>query len=260
MEKNDETEKKTEENIEHYGYDVFPERAPPGSYHANELGKVSNLVKKMKDTKKKMFDFYNYKSYYQFMTKVNYCLETNIPLKILTAAIKSTGCISDIRNNIKFEKCIPNIHGGYDTHRNEIIVCNSVWSKSDICKILNHEMIHMFDKCRSNFDYTNNYHVACTEIRAAVQTHCSYLAAYKLGIATATNYKKKHRECVRAKAVTSLLAVRKIRQDEAEKVVDSVFNRCYNDLEPYGRIIKKFPREDMRLLIDADSLGYFNDK
>ena len=45
------------------------------------------------------------------------------------------------------------------------------------------------------------------------------------------------KECVRQKAALSLQTVRNITEDEALKVVDSVFDRCYKDLEPFGRTI-----------------------
>ncbi len=43
------------------------------------------------------------------------------------------------------------------------------------------------------------------------------------------------KECVRARAALSLQTVRNVSEEEAIRVVDSVFERCYNDLEPFGR-------------------------
>lgn len=50
------------------------------------------------------------------------------------------------------------------------------------------------------------------------------------------------RECVRQKAALSLQTVRNITEKEALDAVDLVFDRCYNDLEPFGRRI--YSRED----------------
>jgi len=36
-----------------------------------------------------------------------------------------------------------------------------------------------------------------------------------------------------------VLAVKDISSEEAEKAVDSVFEKCYNDLEPIGRRIRR---------------------
>ena len=40
---------------------------------------------------------------------------------------------------------------------------------------------------------------------------------------------------MRRKAALSLQTVRNISREEAFKAVDSVFKKCYNDLEPFGR-------------------------
>lgn len=44
--------------------------------------------------------------------------------------------------------------------------------------ILVHEMIHMFDACKHQLDLKNIHHLACTEIRAANLTHCSFVSAW----------------------------------------------------------------------------------
>ena len=45
------------------------------------------------------------------------------------------------------------------------------------------------------------------------------------------------KECVRRKAATSLRMVRNLSKEEALKTVDDVFEKCYNDKEPFGRTI-----------------------
>ncbi|XP_012873898.1 PREDICTED: mitochondrial inner membrane protease ATP23 homolog [Dipodomys ordii] len=42
--------------------------------------------------------------------------------------------------------------------------------------------------------------------------------------------------CVRDRAILSILAVRNISREIAEKAVDEVFESCFNDHEPFGRI------------------------
>ena len=41
---------------------------------------------------------------------------------------------------------------------------------------------------------------------------------------------------MRDRAIRSILAVRKVSRETAEKAVDEVFDACFNDLEPFGRI------------------------
>jgi hypothetical protein len=55
---------------------------------------------------------------------------------------------------------------------------------------------------------------------------------------------------VRRKAALSLQLVRNIAESEAFKVVDSVFEKCYNDLEPFGR----------RVLTEEDSQRAYKDR
>lgn len=58
--------------------------------------------------------------------------------------------------------------------------------------VLAHEMIHMFDYCRNELDFKNMEHLACTEIRAANLTHCSFTSAWSQGDASWTKIKEAH--------------------------------------------------------------------
>lgn len=42
--------------------------------------------------------------------------------------------------------------------------------------------------------------------------------------------------CVRGRALRSILAVRNISREKAEKIVDEVFDTCFKDHAPFGRI------------------------
>ncbi|KAM8802858.1 mitochondrial inner membrane protease ATP23 homolog isoform 3-T3 [Rhynchonycteris naso] len=48
--------------------------------------------------------------------------------------------------------------------------------------------------------------------------------------------KQHYQTCVRDRAILSILAVRNISKEVAEKAVDEVFESCFNDHEPFGRI------------------------
>lgn len=50
-----------------------------------------------------------------------------------------------------------------------------------------------------------------------------------------THASKGFSKCVRLKAVDTLAATGRVDQEKAAQIVDSVFDRCYNDLEPVGR-------------------------
>uniref|UniRef100_A0A8D0GVF4 Mitochondrial inner membrane protease ATP23 n=1 Tax=Sphenodon punctatus TaxID=8508 RepID=A0A8D0GVF4_SPHPU len=114
-------------------------------------------------------------------------------------------------------------------------VCNNIHHPSIMNRVVTHELIHAFDHCRAHVDWFRNIkHLACSEIRAAnLSGDCSFInevRRFKFGF-------KQHRQaCIRDGAIRSILAVRKVDRETAEKAVDEVFNSCFNDHEPYGRV------------------------
>lgn len=209
-----------------WGYDLYPERK---SKYQPTWGQIilgtggQESINKLK-CEKKAYE----------------CLKTSKLVQLMTAALKSSGCAIDMRRHISCEVCDPSVTGGYDPLLNQIVLCENLnQSKGVIQGTLVHEMIHMFDYCRHNVDFTNIEHVACTEIRAANLAHCSFLSAWIQGDASPINFKKQHQECVKNKAVASVLAVRNVSEREAVIVVERVFPKCYYDLEPIGRRLKR---------------------
>lgn len=146
----------------------------------------------------------------------------------------------DLNRHIVCENCSEDVTGGYDTSANQIVVCqNRVYTQQMTQAVIGHELIHMFDYCRAKMDFTNLEHIACSEIRAANLVHCSMVSSMFIGTTKPWNIASTHRECVKAKALASLMAVRKnFPITEAMAVVDKVFDRCYADLEPIGRRIR----------------------
>lgn len=47
-------------------------------------------------------------------------------------------------------------------------------------------------------------------------------------------------ECVKREASRSIQMTRNISEKEANSVIDGVFDRCYNDLEPFGKPIRSY--------------------
>ena len=67
----------------------------------------------------------------------------------------------------------------------------------------------MFDYCRAKMDFTNLEHITCSEIRAANLVHCSMVSSMFIETTKPWNIGSTHRECVKAKALALLMAVRK---------------------------------------------------
>lgn len=52
------------------------------------------------------------------------------------------------------------------------------------------------------------------------------------------------------------MAVRDVSKEEATAAVDRVFDRCYRDLEPIGRIPQNAFKDGERIYVEASLLGY----
>ena len=75
----------------------------------------------------------------------------------------------------------------------QVVVCQNVArNKGMVQGVLTHEMIHMFDYCRNALDFKNVDHLACTEVRAANLTHCSFMSAWQQGDASPFRIQQRH--------------------------------------------------------------------
>lgn len=80
---------------------------------------------------------------------------------------------------------------------------------------------------------------------------------YRQGDASFIRIKKQHAECVKTKAIASVLAVRPdVGKEEASRIVDQVFDRCYADLEPIGRRIRRNSADMTRAYNERGNYGY----
>ncbi|KAE8615738.1 hypothetical protein XENTR_v10008600 [Xenopus tropicalis] len=209
-------EKKIEQD--ELGYQLFPER---GNGDRKKQGLLS----------KSLFTF-NHKC--QVMLKI--ALDTSPYAKLLLDAMKHTGCTVYKDRHFSCEECDGSVSGGFDAATSEIVLCqNNIHQQSHMNRVVTHELIHAFDHCRAHVDWFNNVrHLACSEIRAAnLSGDCTLaneLTRFKFGV------KEHHKVCVRDRALRSILAVRNVSRETAEKAVDEVFDSCFNDHEPFGRI------------------------
>lgn len=77
------------------------------------------------------------------------------------------------------------------------------------------------------------------------------------GDASFFRIKQQHAECVKTKAIGSVLAVRPdVSKEEARAAVDKVFTKCYNDLEPIGRRVRRNSADMMRAYTERGNYGY----
>ncbi|XP_069485968.1 mitochondrial inner membrane protease ATP23 homolog isoform X2 [Ambystoma mexicanum] len=150
--------------------------------------------------------------------------------------MKQSGCTVYKDRHFSCEDCDGSVSGGFDSSTSEIVLCqNNIHGQSHMNRVVTHELIHAFDHCRAHVDWFDNVkHLACSEVRAAnLSGDCSLvneMTRLKFGL------KQHHQVCVRDRALRSILAVRKVSRETAEKAVDEVFDSCFSDHEPFGRI------------------------
>jgi len=185
------------------------------------------------------------------------CIKNSPIIKLMMGALKSSGCEIDMRRHISCEVCNPIVTGGYDTEFNQIVVCqNSASNENMVRAVLLHEMVHMFDYCRNKLDVKNIHHLACTEIRAANLGHCSFMSSLLQGDSSFINIKATHQNCVKHKAKLSVMGVHKVSAEVAEAAIEKVFTKCYNDLEPVGRRIRRNSLDMSRAYAEGHLYGY----
>ncbi|XP_032204706.1 mitochondrial inner membrane protease ATP23 homolog isoform X1 [Mustela erminea] len=129
-------------------------------------------------------------------------------VKLLLDAMKHSGCAVNRERHFSCEDCNGNVSGGFDASTSQIVLCqNNIRNQAHMNRVVTHELIHAFDHCRAHVNwFTDVRHLACSET------------------------------CVRDRAILSILAVRNISKEVAQKAVDEVFESCFNDHEPFGRI------------------------
>ncbi|XP_046681001.1 mitochondrial inner membrane protease ATP23 homolog [Homalodisca vitripennis] len=239
------TDRPSDEEIrekQKWGYDMYPERK--GEYKPS-LGKI--LLGEGREAEDKL----------KCERRVYNCFMRSKIVQLMAGALKASGCPVDIRRHISCEWCGPSVNGGYDPVTNQIVVCqNRSKYEKMVQGVLTHEMIHMFDFCRHDLDFKNLEHLACTEIRAANLTHCSFISAMVQGDAHPFKIRAQHQECVKSKAMWSVMVVRNLSMEEAHRIVEKVFPHCYNDLEPIGRRIKTGTADMDRAYHEGYFYGY----
>ena len=163
-------------------------------------------------------------------------LRTSPFIRLLISGLEEAGCnITPHRHFVCESECSPEVSGGFDQHTNQVVICSNVCqTPSQVEEILAHELVHLYDNCTINLDLTRSDHLACTEIRAANLAHCKN----QFYDALSHQRWKSHTNCVKHKAASSVRVIKGISHEEALKIVEKVFTKCYRDLEPVGRITK----------------------
>ncbi|CED83998.1 metalloprotease atp23 [Phaffia rhodozyma] len=127
--------------------------------------------------------------------------------------------------------------GGFSSDLGVLLCQNRLVDKAHMGDTLSHELIHMYDHCKFNVDWTNLRHHACSEIRAAnLSGDCAWWQEFKRGHYETTNAQAK---CVRRRAILSVEANPACpSRKAAEEAVDDVWDSCKPDTRPFDRLFK----------------------
>ena len=53
----------------------------------------------------------------------------------------------------------------YDLAHNQVVICsNRALTEEKVRTVLAHELVHMYDHCANNMDWTDSQHLACSEV------------------------------------------------------------------------------------------------
>lgn len=131
--------------------------------------------------------------------------------------------------------------GGFHPELGLLICHNRIKDKFVMEDVIAHELVHVYDDAKFKVDWANLKHHACSEIRASsLSGECRYGRQLKEGaISLFGDIKKGHQACVKRRAVLSVMA-NPVCKDEAtaKKVVDEVWDSCFNDTRPFERIYR----------------------
>lgn len=142
------------------------------------------------------------------------------------------------KENIICDMCTDTKGGGFHPQSGVLLCANWITSKWQLEDVLTHELVHVYDYLRFNLKFEDLRHHACTEIRASMLSgECRiFQEIKKTGLG---NFGKKFQGCVRRRAAISVAANPNCKSpEEAEKVVDLVWNSCFNDTRPFERVYR----------------------
>ena len=142
------------------------------------------------------------------------------------------------KSNIICDVCDDLKGGGFHPDVGILLCSNWIRSKWQLEDVLTHELVHVYDYLKFNIDLKNLKHHACTEIRASMLSgECRMLNEIKkTGLA---DFGKKFQLCVQRRAVLSVTANPNCKNsEEAEKVVSTVWQSCFNDTRPFERVYR----------------------
>ncbi|KAF2485221.1 peptidase M76 family-domain-containing protein [Neohortaea acidophila] len=143
-------------------------------------------------------------------------------------------------DNVRCRRCEPwqAQSGGFDTEYGILVCANKLRNRGHLEDTLAHEMVHAYDHMRFKLDPYDLRHAACMEIRASTLSgECRWMREFFTR--GQWNLTQQLQECVRRRAALSVAGRPGCKDDvQAAKVVNEVFDSCFNDTRPFDEIYR----------------------
>lgn len=142
------------------------------------------------------------------------------------------------RSNIICDECNEMKSGGFHPQLGILLCQNKLQSRGHAEDTLTHELVHAYDHCRFDVDWSDLRHHACSEIRASTLSgECRMLNEFfKHGH---MKFGRGLQNCVRRRATLSVMGNPNCKDRKmAETVVNQVFDHCFNDTRPFDEIYR----------------------
>ncbi|KAI9815532.1 MAG: Mitochondrial inner membrane protease atp23 [Pycnora praestabilis] len=142
------------------------------------------------------------------------------------------------KENVRCRRCTKRQSGGFDPNYGIQICANEMRNQGHFEDTLAHEMVHAYDHLRFKVDWRDLRHAACTEIRASsLSGECRWTREFFTR--AQYNITQQHQECVRRRAVLSVMGRPACKDDvQAVKVVNEVWDSCFADTRPFDEIYR----------------------
>ncbi|KAF2475668.1 mitochondrial inner membrane protease-like protein ATP23 [Lindgomyces ingoldianus] len=140
--------------------------------------------------------------------------------------------------NIQCRICTASQSGGFHIDHGIMLCANNFRNRGHQEDTMAHEMVHAWDHLKWKVDEGNLRHQACLEIRASTLSgECRFTREFF----TRDQWRitEQLQRCVRRRATISMLARPGIKDDvHAAKVVNEVWESCFNDTRPFDEIYR----------------------
>ncbi|KAI0690734.1 peptidase M76 family-domain-containing protein [Cytidiella melzeri] len=133
--------------------------------------------------------------------------------------------------------CAKTQAGGFNPSLGVISLCQGLFlHKKHMETTIVHELVHMYDQCKFEADWSNLRHHACSEIRAnSLSGDCHWSREFFDRFQT--GFSKQHQVCIRRRAIQSVAANPRCPDPAAaERAVNEVWESCFNDTRPFDEI------------------------